>query len=80
MAIGYRNPKVYLQGAPFGRDLIHLDRQICRGLAVRLLTVVAAWVRKAQGRGWRMLVEMVGCPAAIRILLVISWMYSLIIT
>ncbi|CAL1159241.1 unnamed protein product [Cladocopium goreaui] len=35
---------VYLQGAPFGRDLIHLDRQICRGLAVRLLTVVAAWV------------------------------------
>ena len=59
MAIGHRNPKVYLQGAPFGRDLIHLDRQICRGLAVRLLTVVAAWVRKAQGRGWRMLVEMV---------------------
>lgn len=49
MAIGHRNPKVYLQGAPFGRDLIHLDRQICRGLAVRLLTVVAAWVRKAQG-------------------------------
>eukprot|EP00435_Cladocopium_sp_Y103_P011087 s4988_g2.t2 len=40
---------VYLQGAPFGRDLIHLDRRICRGLAVRLLTVAAAWVEVLVG-------------------------------
>eukprot|EP00434_Breviolum_minutum_P045033 symbB.v1.2.040291.t2/scaffold7126.1/size13177/1 len=35
---------VYLQGAPFGRDLIHWDRQLLDGFLVRLLTVLAAWV------------------------------------
>ena len=36
--------EVYLQGAPFGRDLIHWDRQLLDGFLVRLLTVLAAWV------------------------------------
>jgi len=36
--------EVYLQGAPFGRDLIHWDRQLFDGFLVRLLTVLAAWV------------------------------------
>ena len=41
--------EVYLQGAPFGRDLIHWDRQFFDGFLVRLLTVLAAWVWGPRG-------------------------------